>query len=100
MTHSRYKTTFNREKIIRLLIIAIIVLSALFVFIMRTGDNNIKLDKSDIKSEEQISEKTGDDQAGQPKAFHDSPQSILQTQLLCFLVHIYLHSEAYRRTAR
>jgi competence protein ComEA len=62
MTHSRYKTTFNREKIIRLLIIAIIVLSALFVFIMRTGDNNIKLDKSDIKSEEQISEKTGDDQ--------------------------------------
>ena len=62
MTHSRYKTTFNREKIIRLLIIAIIVLSALFVFIMRTGDNNIKLDKSDIKSEEQISEKTADDQ--------------------------------------
>ena len=62
MKHGRDKTTFNKEKIIRSLIIAIIALSALFVFIMRTGDNEIKLDKSDITSEEQISDKTSNEQ--------------------------------------
>ena len=63
MKHDRGTFQISREKIIRLLIIAIIAVTSVFVFLLRTGDDEVSIDNSnDTSSEKQLSEGTDDEQ--------------------------------------